>query len=408
MKTQHCYRVLPSLRLVEMHPYAFGQLDEIKLERLEQGEKLIDLSLGSPDRETAPSVLEALNKGMTKRRNQQYPIFSGLPAFKSSIVKWMKHRFNVELDPKHNVLPLIGSKEGIGHIAFAYIQEGDITIIPSPYYPVHMRGTVLSGGNVYELPLKAENNFIADLDSIPEDILIRAKILVLSYPNNPTGAVVDKAYLEKAVQICKEYNIILLNDFAYSEIWFDENKPSSVLEIPGALDVAIEFHTFSKTYNMAGFRLGFAVGNQEIVQTLYKLKTNLDYGVCMGIQEAGIAALDLGDEYRERIRKEYEARRNIVMDYMRKYKLESKVPGGAMYVWFKIPENLYRKQGESCLHFASDLLRETGVALVPGLTFGSLADRYIRLALVQSQEDIKEAMEKLGEFLETKRLLEVH
>lgn len=404
MKSHHSYRVLPSLRLVEMHPYAFGQLDQIKLELLEQGEKLIDLSLGSPDRETAPSVLEALNKGMNKRRNQQYPIFSGLPAFKSSIVKWMKHRFNVELDPKNNVLPLIGSKEGIGHIAFAYIQEGDLTIIPSPYYPVHMRGTVLSGGHVYELPLKAENNFVGDLDSIPEDILIRAKILILSYPNNPTGAVVDKAYLEKAVGICKEYNIILLNDFAYSEIWFDEKRPASVLEIPGAMDVAIEFHTFSKTYNMAGFRLGFAVGNTEIVQTLYKLKTNLDYGVCMGIQEAGIAALELGDGYREEIRKEYQARRDLIMSYMKNYGLEAKVPGGAMYVWFKIPDDIYSGEGETCLHFASDLLRETGVALVPGLTFGPSASRYIRIAMVQSQEDIKEAMEKLGNFLRAKRI----
>ena len=393
MSNSH-YKVLPSLRLIEMSDYAFGQLDEIKLDLLNEGKELIDLSLGSPDRETPPEVLETLQSGMQKRRNQQYPIFSGLPAFKDEIQKWFKHRFGVDLCAKKEILPLLGSKEGIAHLAFAYIQEGDLTIIPSPYYPVHMRGTVLSGGSVYELELKPENNFVGDLESIPEDVLIRSKILILSYPHNPTGAVVGLDYLKKAVEICKEYNILLLNDFAYSEIWFDDNRPHSVMEIEGAKDVAIEFHTFSKTFNMAGMRLGYAVGNQEAIHTLFKLKTNIDYGVCMGIQEAGIKALQMGDEYIEEIRSEYERRRDYVVVKLRDMGFEPMNPGGAMYVWIKIPENY-----DNSFDFALDLLRDTGVSIVPGLTFGKHGENYARIALVQPMDQIERAMTKMADFV---------
>ena len=392
MKLRSEYRVLPSLRLVDMPPYAFGQLDELKMSVAAEGTEIVDLSLGSPDRPTDEKVLKALYEGMQKRRNQQYPIFSGLPAFKETICEWFDGRFGVKLDPGEGVLPLIGSKEGIGHLAFAYIQEGDITITPSPYYPVHKRATVLSGGHVYELPLKPENNFVGDLDAIPEDVLLRAKIMILSYPHNPTGACVNKAYLKKAVDICKKYSIILLNDFAYSEIWFDDYKPSSILEIEGAMDVAIEFHTFSKTYNMAGMRLGFACGNPEIVQTLYKLKTNLDYGVCMGIQEAGIAALNLGNEYREEIRLEYQARRDFLMPRLKEIGFKPMAPKGAKYIW--IPVNI------SSLEFANNLLTETGVAVVPGVTFGAPGEGYIRIAMVQGIPALELACEKMAKFCE--------
>lgn len=396
MPTSH--KVLPSLRLVEMPPYAFGQLDEIKEELIKSGKDLIDLSLGSPDRQTDPTVLEALYKGIQKPRNQQYPIFWGLPALKETIADWFLGRFNVKLDPKTQILPLLGSKEGIAHIAFAYVQEGFLTIIPSPYYPVHMRGTILAGGSIYELKLNPANNFVGDLDSIPEEVLLRAKMLILSYPHNPTGAVVDKKYLEKAVKLCKEYEILLVNDLAYSEIWFDDNKPNSVFEIPGAMDVAIEFHTFSKTYNMAGMRLGFAVGNPEIIHTLYKLKTNIDYGVCMGIQEAGVAALNLGDDYREEIRLEYQRRRDYTLERLQKMGLKPYKPGGAMYIWIPIPES-FVNSGKDSFDFARDLLAATGVALVPGLTFGDEGKNYVRLALVQPLEKITKAMDKLEAWL---------
>lgn len=375
-----------------MPDYAFGQLDEIKLKLLEEGKEIIDLSLGSPDKETHPKIIESLNNSMQKLRNQQYPIFSGYPALKQEIAKWLKHRFSIDVCPQSDVLPLLGTKEGIAHLAFAYIQEGDMSIIPSPYYPVHMRGTVLAGGSVYELELKPENNFVGDLDSIPQEILTRAKILVLSYPHNPTGAVADRAYLEKAVKLCRENNIILLNDLAYSEIWFDDNRPLSILEIPGAKDVAIEFHTFSKIYNMAGMRIGFAVGNTEVVQTLYKLKTNLDYGVCLGIQEAAITALQLGDDYREGIRKEYQNRRDYTVQSLKDMGFNVFSPGGAMYVWVPIPEGF-----EDSKEYATQLLEKTGVAVVPGLTFGQYGKNYFRIAMVQSLEKIKIAMEKIKE-----------
>lgn len=393
------HKILPSLRLVEMPDYAFGQLDELKNKLVEQGKDLIDLSLGSPDKETEDSVLKALYKGMQKPRNQKYPIFRGLPSFKKEIAKWFAQRFNVDLDPDTQILPLLGSKEGIAHIAFAYMQEGFLSIIPSPYYPVHMRGTVLAGGQVFELKLKPENNFVGDLDELSEDILLRAKIMIISYPHNPTGAVVSKSYLEKVVKICKEYNILLINDLAYSEIWFDNNKPVSILEIRGGMDIGIEFHTFSKTYNMAGMRLGFAVGNASIIETLYKLKTNIDYGVCMGIQEAGIAALALGDDYREEVRLSYQERRDYLYPVLKDMGFDVMKPGGAMYFWLPIPKR-YIEQNKSSFDFAIDVLENTGVVLVPGQTFGRYGEDYVRLAMVQPLADIKKGIEKLGLYME--------
>ena len=398
------HKILPSLRLVEMPDYAFGQLDEIKLGLEQEVKEIIDLSLGSPDRTTDPKVLDALTQGMLKPRNQKYPIFSGLPELKTEITNWFQGRFGVSLDPKTQVLPLLGSKEGIAHIAFAYMQEGHLAIIPSPYYPVHMRGTVLAGGSVYELKLSPENNFIADLDAIPEDVLIRARMFILSYPNNPTGAVVDKAYLEKVVKLCKDYNILLVNDFAYSEIWFDDNKPSSIFEIRGAMDVAVEFHTFSKIYNMAGMRLGFAVGNPDIIHTLYKLKTNIDYGVCMGIQEAGIAALKLGDEYREEVRLEYQNRRDYIYQALTDMGFKINKPGGAMYFWVPIPQK-YIDQNKNSFDFTLDLLKETGVTVVTGLTFGRYGEDYFRIAMVQPLDKIKIAMERLAKFVKSRALV---
>ena len=397
------HKILPSLRLVEMPDYAFGQLDDLKNKLVEEGKDLVDLSLGSPDRETEDTVLKALYDGMQKPRNQKYPIFRGLPAFKKEIADWFGNRFNVELNPDNQILPLLGSKEGIAHIAFAYMQEGFMSIIPSPYYPVHMRGTVLAGGQVYELKLKPENNFVGDLDELTEETLLRAKIMIISYPNNPTGAVVGKDYLERVVKICKEYNILLINDLAYSEIWFDDNKPHSILEIRGAMDIAIEFHTFSKTYNMAGMRLGFAVGNANIVETLYKLKTNIDYGVCMGIQEAGMAALQLGDGYREEVRQSYQERRDYLYPVLKDMGFNVMKPGGAMYFWMPIPKR-YIEDNKSSFDFAIDILENTGVVLVPGQTFGRYGEDYVRLAMVQPLEDIKRGMERLGLYMESKKL----
>ena len=398
------HKILPSLRLVEMPDYAFGQLDDLKNKLVEEGKDLVDLSLGSPDRETEDTVLKALYDGMKKPRNQKYPIFRGLPSFKKEIAEWFGKRFNVDLNPDNQILPLLGSKEGIAHIAFAYMQEGFMSIIPSPYYPVHMRGTVLAGGQVYELKLKPENNFVGDLDELTEETLLRAKIMIISYPNNPTGAVVGKDYLEKVVKLCKEYNILLINDLAYSEIWFDDNKPHSILEIRGAMDIAIEFHTFSKTYNMAGMRLGFAVGNEKIVETLYKLKTNIDYGVCMGIQEAGIAALQLGDGYREEVRQSYQKRRDYLYPVLKDMGFDVMKPGGAMYYWMPIPKR-YIEENKNSFDFAIDVLENTGVVLVPGQTFGRYGEDYVRLAMVQPLEDIKRGMERLSLYMDSKGLV---
>ncbi len=383
-------KIPSSDRLAALPEYAFGALDALKQKLVEEGKELIDLSLGSPDRPTDPSVIKALTEGMSKLRNQQYPIFNGSPKFKSAVADWVKGRFGVELDKNLGVLPLLGTKEGIAHLAFAYISEGDVTLVPSPCYPVHVRGTLLAGGQIYHMELNPENNFVCDLESIPEEILNRAKLMILNYPHNPTGATIDKEYFKKAVDLCRKHDIILANDLAYSEIYFEE-KPCSIMEIEGAEDVAIEFHTFSKTYNMAGFRLGFAIGHPDIVQTLYKLKTNVDYGVCMGIQDAGIAALALGDDYRKEIRDGYRARRDLVVKELRDMGWSDlQAPGGAMYVWVPIPANF-----KNCNDYCKELLEQAGIAVVPGNTFGHAGERFFRIALIQNEEVLQKAMDKI-------------
>lgn len=381
-------------RLQYVPKYIFAKLDADKQVLAKKGIDVIDLSIGSPNLPTPQAVKDECIKAINEPTNSKYPPFSGQKRFKEEASKWLKRRFGVDMDPETEVFPLSGSKEGIAHLAWTMIEPGDVTIVSSPYYPVHARGTLLAGGEIYELPMLQENNYIVDLDSIPADILKRAKMLFLSYPNNPTGAVCDISLFEKAVALCKKHEILLISDLAYSEITFDGKVAPSVFQVEGAKDIAVEFHTFSKTYSMAGWRMGFITGNAEVVAASYEIKTNTDYGVCNITQQAATAAFTIPDEERKKTAEIYQKRRDIIVSGLKKLGWDIPTPEGAMYIWIPIPKGY-----KDCFEFCSDLLNKAHVASIPGGSFGTYGEGYIRFALVDDEDRLEEAikrMEKAG------------
>lgn len=302
----------------------------------------------------------------------------------------MKKRFSITLDPESEILPLTGSKEGITHLAFAIINPGDLTIVPSPYYPVHARGTLLAGGKIYELPLLEKNNFLPDLDIIPQAMLDKAKLFFISYPNNPTGAVCDFGFLEKVVKLCIKNQIVLVSDLAYSELTFGNHIASSILQIKGAKDIAVEFHTLSKTYSMAGWRIAFVAGCKELVNALYEVKTNTDYGVCNIIQAASIKAFTIPLTEHRKTAMIYQERRDVMMQKLKKLGWNIPTPGGAMYIWLPVPKGY-----KSSFDFSEALLMKAHIATIPGGSFGTYGEGYIRIALVDSKERIAEAVDRM-------------
>ncbi|MCX5725813.1 MAG: aminotransferase class I/II-fold pyridoxal phosphate-dependent enzyme, partial [Candidatus Saganbacteria bacterium] len=275
-----------SQRLLKLPTYVFAQLDKLKAEHRAKGADLIDLSIGSPDLPPPKEVTQALVKALNDPQNHRYASFEGNPQFNEAVAKWCRRQYGFDVNPEDEVVALIGSKEGLVHLAFAYVNPGDTTLVPLPAYPAHFNGTILAGGNPYALPTTERNGYIPDLDAIDSSIAERAKMLFISYPTNPTAAVAPREFFEKAVKFAKQYNLILVHDFAYAELYFEGKKPVSCLSIPGAKDVCIEFHTLSKTFGMAGWRCGFAVGNKNFIESLKKIKTNLDYGMFSAIQKA--------------------------------------------------------------------------------------------------------------------------
>ena len=377
-------------RLTYVPIYVFAKLDAEKQALINKGIDVVDLSLGSPDLPSPEGVINEAQVALRDPQNYRYPPFRGQMKFKEATSNWMKKRFNVDIDPASELLPLSGSKEGITHLALAIINPGDLTIVPSPYYPVHARGTLLAGGSIYELPLIEKNNFVLDLDSIPENILDKAKMFFISFPNNPTGATCDFKFLEKLVKLCTKHEIILVSDLAYSELTFDGNVAHSILEIDGAKDIAVEFHTLSKTYSMAGWRIAFVCGNKDIINALYELKTNTDYGVCNFVQAASIKAFSIPLSEHKKTCAIYQERRDVMLAGLQKLGWNIQKPGGAMYIWLPIP-----KRFKSSFEFSSSLLHEAHVATIPGGSFGTYGEGYARLALVNSKERILLALDRM-------------
>ncbi len=383
----------PAKRVKDLPPYLFATIDKMKVKALSKGVDLIDLSIGDPDTPTPKHIIEAMKKAVNNPAHHQYPSYVGMLSFRQAVADWYKKRFNVNLDAKTEVLSLIGSKEGIGHMPLAFINPGDYVLVPSPGYPVYPVATLFAGGKYHEMPLLEKNNYLPDLDAIPKGVLKKAKLMFVNYPNNPTSVCADKAFYKKLIKFAADNNILICHDAAYSEMYYEDEKPLSFLELPGAKNVGIEFHSLSKTYNMTGWRIGFAVGNKDAIAGLGKIKTNIDSGIFQAIQEAGIEALKTDDKVLGKIRNMYKGRRNALYNGLKKLGLEVEKPNATFYLWVKCPK------GYSSMEFTTLLLNKAGILTTPGNGFGAPGEGYIRFALTVSVKRLKEAVERIGTVL---------
>ncbi|MEM1368923.1 MAG: aspartate aminotransferase [Cyanobacteria bacterium P01_H01_bin.15] len=375
-------------RLNKLPPYVFARLDELKARAREQGLDLIDLGMGNPDGATPAPVIEAATVALNERQNHGYPPFEGTASFRKAITDWYLRRYNVSLDPEGEALPLLGSKEGLTHLALAYVNPGDLVLVPSPSYPAHFRGPLIAGGTIYPLMLKPEQDWLIDLTQIPEAIAQQAKILYFNYPNNPTAATAPREFFEEIVTFAQHHDILLVHDLCYAELAFDGYQPTSLLEIPGAKDIGVEFHTLSKTYSMAGWRVGFVVGNETVIQGLRTLKTNLDYGIFAAIQKAAETALQLPDSYVQEAQDRYSRRRDFLIQGLAKMGWNVTPSRATMYLWVQCPVN------SNSTDFALDVLQRTGVVLTPGNAFGEGGEGFVRISLIADCDRLGEALQR--------------
>jgi len=380
-------------RVKNLPPYLFAAIDKMKQEALSKGVDLIDLSIGDPDTPTPRHIVECMRKAVKNPAHHQYPSYSGMLSFRQAVAGWYKKRFNVTLDPVTEVLSLIGSKEGIGHVPLAFVNPGDVVLVPSPGYPVYPVATLFAGGTIHTMPLLEKNGYLPDLKAIPPSVLKKAKLMFVNYPNNPTSACAGRAFYKDVVSFAAKNNIIVCHDAAYSEIYYDNKKPLSFLQVPGAKDVGIEFHSLSKTYNMTGWRVGFVVGNKDAIAGLGKIKTNLDSGIFQAIQEAGIEALNTDDAVLKKIRDMYQGRRDALCDGLKKLGLAVDKPKASFYLWVKCPK------GYSSMDFTVHLLNNAGILSTPGNGFGAPGEGYIRFALTVPVKRIKEAVQRIGKII---------
>jgi LL-diaminopimelate aminotransferase len=375
-------------RLSALPTYVFARLDELKAQAREQGLDLIDLGMGNPDGLAPQPVIESAKAALSIPQYHGYPPFEGTRSFRQAITNWYKRRYQVKLNPDNEALPLLGSKEGLSHLALAYINPGDAVIVPNPCYPAHYRGPAIANGNIYSLPLSAENNWLIDLSAIPEKIAQQAKIFYFNYPNNPTSATAPRAFFEEIVSWAKHYQVMLVHDLAYAELAFDGYEPTSLLEIDGAKEIGVEFHTLSKTYNMAGWRVGFVVGNSDIIQGLRTLKTNLDYGIFSVVQEAAKTALELPDSYIHEVQQRYQQRRDFFLKGLSELGWQVKPSQATMYLWIPVSRN------STSTEFALNLLEKTGVVVTPGNAFGECGEGYVRVSLIADCDRLGEALKR--------------
>ena len=376
-------------RLQTLPPYLFAEMDRLKQEQVKKGMDIISLGIGDPDLPTPPHIIQALAQAASDPANHQYPSYEGMLSFRKAAADWYRSRFGVTLDPATEVLSLIGSKEGIGHFPLAFVNPGDVVLLPDPAYPVYQAGTIFAGGEAYQMPLTRARGFLPDLDAIPGDVLKRAKILWLNYPHNPTGAVAPQEFLVKAVEFARRQRLILAHDAPYSEMAYDGYRPESVLSIPGAKEVAVEFHSLSKTYNMTGWRVGFAVGNAGILAALGRIKTNLDSGVFQAVQYAGIAALTGPQQCVADNCRVYQERRDVLVGSLREMGFDLEAPKATFYLWVPVP------RGFTSRSFSLEILAKAGVVLTPGSGFGAAGEGYVRAAFTVSVERIREAVERI-------------
>lgn len=383
-------KVKPSKILSALPPYLFARINEIKLEAIAKKLDVIDLGMGNPDLPTPAHIVERLCDSVRNHPNtHRYPQAKGMPRFRRAVSGWMENRFGERFNPATEVLALIGSKEAIAHLCMAYLDPGDVALVCDPAYMVHFNGVMLARGKIHTMPLLEENAYLPDFGKIPKKVLARAKIMFLNYPNNPTGAVAPEEFLKDAVKFCAKNNILLVYDNAYSEITFDGYVAPSIFQIAGARGAAVEFHSFSKTFNMAGWRVGWGVGDEKLIKPLEKFKSFLDYGVPTFVQLAAACALESSQDAVRKQCEIYQARRDKMVDGLNKIGWPVESPKATMYLWMRLPED-FRSMGS--LEFCGKLLRHTGVVLAPGVGFGKHAEGYVRMALVTHSNRFHDAL----------------
>jgi len=380
-------------RINNLPPYLFAEIDKKVAEKKAQGVDVISLGIGDPVEPTPKNIIDKLCEQANNPANHRYPSYFGLPAFRKSIANWYKKRFNVDLDPDTEVLPLIGSKEGIAHINLAVLDPGDTTLIADPGYPVYNTGAILAGVNPIYVPLTDENDFLPDLSSIDSSVAKKAKMFMLNYPNNPTSAIAKDGFFESLIKWAQENQVIIAHDNPYSEITFDGYEAPSFLQFKGAKEVGVEFHSLSKTYNMTGWRIGWACGNAKIIEALGRVKTNIDSGIFNAIQYAGIEALEGPQDIIQEMCKIYQRRRDMVMETLEKIGLKARRPKATIYVWAKVPD------GYTSAGFASLVLDKAGVIVSPGNAYGPSGEGYIRICLSVKDDRLSEALERIKSLL---------
>ncbi len=385
-----------SRRIENLPPYLFVEITKKIAEKKAKGEEVVSFAIGDPDIPTPPHVIERLCKAAQDPANHRYPETAGLPELRQAIADWYEKRFGVSLDADTEVLPLIGSKEGIAHIAMCFIDHRDFALVPDPAYPVYSVSTMLAGGRPFYMPLTEENNFLPDLDAVRMYAAKRAKLLWANYPNNPTGAVADIDFFNRVIKFAQQYDLAVCHDGPYSEVAFDDYQPVSFMQADGAREIGVEFHSLSKSYNMTGWRIGMVVGNAQMIEALKRLKSNLDSGIPQAIQYAAIEALTGAQDCIPEHNAIYQRRRDLVIETLNSIGLDAKPPKASLYIWAKVPE------GYQSVELAAELLEEVGVVVTPGVGYGRSGEGYIRLSLTIPDAGLVKGLSRLSQWRSTK------
>ena len=391
-----------SRRVEHLPPYLFVEISKKIAEKKAKGEDVVSFAIGDPDIPTPPHIIEKLCQAAREPANHRYPETEGLPKLRQAMAEWYQKRFGVTLDPDTEVLPLIGSKEGIAHIALCLIDYRDIALVPDPAYPVYAVGTMLAGGSPHYFPLTERNDFLPDFDSIPAYALKGAKLLWLNYPNNPTGAVADLDFFNKAAELARQNDFVVCHDGPYSEVAFDGYQPVSFMQADGAKEVGVEFHSLSKTYNMTGWRIGMVVGNAEVIDALKRVKSNIDSGIPQAIQYAAIEALTGPQSCIPEHNAIYQKRRDLIIEVLNNIGLKAKPPKATLFIWAKVPPDF------SSVDFAADLLEKVGVVVTPGVGYGKQGEGYIRVSLTVPDAAVVKGLSRISAWRDPKRRLKAY
>jgi len=383
-------------RMSRLPPYVFATVDQLKMELRRKGQDIIDMGMGNPDIPTPKHIVDKLIEAAQKGRNHRYSASAGITKLRLAIANWYKRRWGVEIDPETEAIATIGAKEGLSHLVLATISPGDVVFAPNPTYPIHPYSVIIAGGDLRSIPIGPDRDFIEDLLTATKQTWPSPKMLIISYPHNPTTAVVEREFFEKIVDFCRDHGILVIHDFAYADLVFDGYEPPSFLQIPGAKDIGVEMFSLSKSYSMPGWRVGFCVGNPQIVAALKRIKSYLDYGMFQPIQIASIIALNGSYDCVEKIVTTYRKRRDVLVNGLNRVGWEIEKPKGTMFVWARIPES-YRKMGS--VEFSKMLIRKAKVAVSPGMGFGEYGDDYVRFALVENPHRIRQAIQGIKKVL---------